>query len=172
MSGPSTSKPGINKASTYGPTLNDILQKLNNVRYLSLIDASSRYHSLRLDKKSSYLTIFACLVGRCRYTRLPLGVAPAGDIFQQKIDEVFNDMPNVFGIANYNVVVECEDDDRDHGKMVQSVLQRCREVSLKLNKDKCHFRCTSVPFFRDVISRNGVQQYMQKNQSPHGYATL
>ena len=32
-----------------GPTLNDILPKLNNVRYLSLIDASSGYHNLRLD---------------------------------------------------------------------------------------------------------------------------
>ena len=25
-------------------------------------------------------------------------------------------------------------------------LQTCRQVNLKLNKDKCHFRCTSVSF--------------------------
>ena len=41
-----------------GPTLNDILPKLNNVKYLSLIDMSSGYHSLKLDEKSSYLTVF------------------------------------------------------------------------------------------------------------------
>ena len=28
-----------------GPTLNDILPKLNNAKYLSLIDVSSGYHS-------------------------------------------------------------------------------------------------------------------------------
>ena len=33
-----------------GPTLNDILPKLNNVQYMSIIDASSGYHNLRLDK--------------------------------------------------------------------------------------------------------------------------
>ena len=33
---------------------------------------------------------------------------------------------------------------------------------LKLNKDQCHFRCTSVPFFGEIISQNGVQPDQQK----------
>ena len=70
------------------PTLNDILPKLNHVRYLSLIDASSGYHHLRLDV-SSYLMTFGCQFGRYRYKLLPFGVAPAGDMFHQKIDEIF-----------------------------------------------------------------------------------
>ena len=44
-----------------GPSLNDILPKLNNATYLSLIDASSGYHNLRLDNKSSYFTMCASL---------------------------------------------------------------------------------------------------------------
>ena len=44
----------------WGPTLNDILPKLNNVQYMSIIDASSGYHNLKLDKQSSYLTTFSC----------------------------------------------------------------------------------------------------------------
>ena len=50
-----------------GPILNDILPKLNNIRYLSLRDASSGYHNLRLDYKSSYPTTFACQFGRYIY---------------------------------------------------------------------------------------------------------
>ena len=49
-----------------GPTLNDILPKLNNVKYMSIIDASSGYHNLKLHEKSSYLTTFVCLFGRYR----------------------------------------------------------------------------------------------------------
>ena len=30
-----------------GPTLNDILSKLNNAKHLSFIDVSSRYHNLK-----------------------------------------------------------------------------------------------------------------------------
>ena len=33
-----------------GPTLDDILPKLDNVKYMSIIDASSGYHNLKLDK--------------------------------------------------------------------------------------------------------------------------
>ena len=33
-----------------GPTLNDILPKLNNVQYMSIIDVSLGYHNLKLDK--------------------------------------------------------------------------------------------------------------------------
>ena len=46
------------------PTLNDILPKLNNANYPSLIDAISGYHNLKLDEISSYLMIFACQFGR------------------------------------------------------------------------------------------------------------
>ena len=50
-----------------GPTLNDILPKLNNVQYMSIIDASSGYHNLKLDKQSFYLTTFSCPFGRYQY---------------------------------------------------------------------------------------------------------
>ena len=65
-----------------------------------------------------------------------IGAAPAGDMFQRKIDEIFNDMPNVFGITDDILVVGYEDDGRDHDEAVQKVLQRCRKDKLKLNKDK------------------------------------
>ena len=61
-------------------------------------------------------------------------------------------MPNVFGIADNTLVVVYEADGRDHDETVQRVLQRCRQVNSKLDKVKCHFRCTSVLFFGGVIS--------------------
>ena len=41
-----------------GPTLNNILPKLNNVQYMSIIDSSSGYHNLKLDTQSSSLPHF------------------------------------------------------------------------------------------------------------------
>ena len=70
-----------------GLTLIDILLKLNNAQYISIIDAGLGYHNLNLDEKSSYLTTFACYLGRYRYKRLLFGTAPAGDMFQRKIDK-------------------------------------------------------------------------------------
>ena len=65
-----------------GSTVDGIFSKQTNVCYFTLKDAGSGYHILKLDKKSSCITTFACQFGRYRFTRLPFGVVPVGDMFQ------------------------------------------------------------------------------------------
>ena len=122
----------------------------------------SGYHNLRLDTQSSYLTTFTCPFGRYHYKSLPFGAALVGDMFQCKINEIFNNMPNVFGIADNIFVIGYEKDGADHHEAVYSVLKWCQDVNLKLNKDKCHFRCMSIPFFGEVVLREGVHPDPQK----------
>ena len=129
---------------------------------MSIIDASLGYHKLKLDKQLSYLTIFACPFGRYRYKCLPLGAVPAGDMFQCKIDETFNDMLNVFEIADIILVIGYHKDGTDHDKAVYNVLRWCQDVNLKLNKDNYHFKCMSIPFLGEVVSREGNQPDPQK----------
>ena len=145
-----------------GPTLNNILLRLNNVQYISIIDASSGYYNLKLDMQSSYLTTFAWQFGRYRYMHLPFWAAPVGDMFQHKIDEIFKDMPNVFEIADDILVIEYDKNGTNHDVAVYNVLRQCEDVNLKLNKDKYHFRCASIPFFGKVVSREGIQPDTQK----------
>ena len=78
-------------------------------------------------------------------------------MFQRKADEVFKDLYNVFGIIDYILALGYDRDDKDHHDTLQRVLQRCRQVNLKLNKDKYHVRCTQVLLFGEVISRNSVK---------------
>ena len=71
-------------------------------------------------------------------------------------------MPNVFGIAHDILVMGYDKDGTDHDKALDKVLKWCQDVNLKLNKEKCHFRCTSIPFFGEVVSRQGIQPDPQK----------
>ena len=73
------------------------------------------------------------------------------DMFQCKIDKIFNDMPNVFDIADNILVIGYDKDGADHDKAVYKVLKQCQDVNIKLNKAKCHFRCMSIPFFGEVV---------------------
>ena len=100
--------------------------------------------------------MFACQFGRYRYKHLPFRAVSAGDMFHCKIDEIFNDILNVFGIAGDILVVGYDKHESDHDKAVYKVLRQCQDVNLKLNKEKCHFRCTSIPFFGEVVSRDGM----------------
>ena len=65
-------------------------------------------------------------------------------MFQQKINEIFKNLLNVFGIADDILVVGYDSDVKDHDEILCQVLQVCRHVHLKPNKDKCHFRYYSL----------------------------
>ena len=82
-------------------------------------------------------------------------------MFQKNIDKLFNDIPNVFGIADDILIAGFDADSRAHDTSLEQVLQRCRQANLKLN-NKCLFRCTCTPFFSKVISRHGVSPYPSK----------
>ena len=58
-------------------------------------------------------------------------------MFQYKINKIFNDMPNIFGIADDILVIGYDEDGKDHDEAVYNVLRQCKEVNLKLNKDNC-----------------------------------
>ena len=90
------------------------------------------------------------------------GAVPVSNMFQHKIDKIFNNMLNVFGIADDILVIGYDKNGADHDEAVYSVLGQCQDVNLKLNKEKCHFRCTSIPFFGKVVLREGVQPDLQK----------
>ena len=54
--------------------------------------------------------------------------APAGEVFQHTIDEIFIDLPNVFGITDDILVVGYTSDGKDHDKTLWQVLQICKNV--------------------------------------------
>ena len=63
------------------PTVDDIAAKLHGARVFTVLDATSGYWQVKLDKKSSLLTTFNTPFGRYRFTRLPFGVNSAQDVF-------------------------------------------------------------------------------------------
>ena len=70
---------------------------------------------------------------------------------------MFKELLNAFHIEDDIIVVGFQDDETDHDRTLYRVPQICKEENLKLNMDKCHFRCISIPIFGKIISRYGVK---------------
>ena len=83
-------------------------------------------------------------------------------MFQRKLHKIYKDLLNVFGIGDDIYFLQYDIDGKYHDITLQKVLQICRQVNLKLNKDKCHFIFRSVPFFSQAISRHAVRLNPQK----------
>ena len=67
--------------------------------------------------------MFTFPFGQYQYKQLPFRAVPVDDMFQHKIDEIFSDMPNVFGIADDILVMGYDGNGADHDEAVHKVLQ-------------------------------------------------
>ena len=133
------------------PTVDDIAAKLHGARVFTVLDATSGYWQVKLDKKSSLLTTFNTPFGRYRFTRLPFGVNSAQDVFQKEIDLTCERLPGVAAIVD-DILVYGKNQE-DHDAKLEAVIRRTRERGIKLNPDKCVFRTNQVTYF----GHNGQQ---------------
>ena len=66
----------------------------------------------------------------------------------KNVSKVFKELPNVFGIVDYMLIAGYYDSGLDHDRTLCRILQICRKEQPEHKKNKCYFRCTSVPSLR------------------------
>ena len=79
-----------------------------------LLDASSDTSIWSAMKEILNFSNCFMSVGRYRYRKLSFGAAPASDMFQRKIDEIFKALTNVFGIAYGMLIVGYDNKETEH----------------------------------------------------------
>ena len=55
-----------------------------------------------------------------------------------------------------------EKPDLEHDQNLRNLLDRCRVRNIKLNKEKCHLKCSEVSFIRHVTTKNGLKADSKK----------
>ena len=136
-------------------TLDDILPKLTGARKFSIVDSTKSFFNLSLTKKASLLTTFGTMYGHYCYLRVPMGASLSSDVYQFKIDEIFEDIPQCVGIADDIVIFGYND--HDHDQTLYTVLDRAHKVGMKFNPDKCTFKRDNISFYGVTLSADGVK---------------
>lgn len=135
--------------------IDEIRSQLKGSAYYSHLDAFSGFWSLKLDEESSELCTFQTPFGRYKYLRLPFGINAATEIFYRVITELFGDIEGVLiFVDDFLVYGETPE---IHNERLKKVLDRARQVNLKLNKSKCKFLVKEVEFLGYIFSQDGVK---------------
>ncbi|XP_067947479.1 uncharacterized protein [Watersipora subatra] len=150
----------LNKAvrrNTYPSTsVDSSLAKISGAKFMSKLDANSGYYQIPLSDESRLLPKFVTPFGRYCYSRVPIGLVSAGDIFQRCIYNILEGLDGVVCHINdllvYSSVSEQEHDDR-----VRKVLQRLRVAGMTLNAKKCCFSQRSTKFLGHLVDAEGVR---------------
>jgi transposase InsO family protein len=136
-------------------SLEDIATRLENSKIFSTLDANMGYYQMRLSKESSDLTTFNTPFGRFKYLRMPMGIKCAGEVFQREMINQFGEIPGV-EIVMDDILVHGADLE-EHNKRLTKVLQKAREINLKLNEKKCKFAQTEVTYVGHQLTGQGLK---------------
>ena len=143
------------------PTIEDVATRLHGAKVFTKLDVRSGVWHITLDNASSYLTTFNTPFGRFRWRRLPFGIRSAPEVFQRRMHELIEGMPQVEVIADDFVVVgkgdTTEEANSDHDKNLVAFFRLCDEKGLKLNAEKLKLRQPEVSFIGHIATGEGLK---------------
>lgn len=136
------------------PTLNEILPKLNNAKYFSVLDLKEGFYQVELDEESRKLCTFATPFGSFNFNRLPFGLSTAPEIFQRKNEENFSNIPNIAiyidDLLIYGKTIE------EHDEALRNVINRARELNIKFNPKKLQYKVKEIDYLGHKFTTNGI----------------
>ena len=135
-------------------TVEEVASRMTGATVFSVLDARSSFWQIPLDHESSLLTTFGTPYGRYRFLRMPYGICSASDVYQKAMEHLFADLP--CSIIVDDIIIGGRDKD-EHDRNLRKVLDRAREVNLKLNPRKCKFQVDEVPYVGHVFTQHGLQ---------------
>ncbi|PIK46482.1 hypothetical protein BSL78_16643 [Apostichopus japonicus] len=143
------------------PVIAGVLPDLEGVKVFSKADLKEGFLQCKLDEKSSILTTFQTPWGRYRYHRMPYGIKPAPEVFQQKLSQCLDGLTGIHIIAVDILITghgkAFQEANADHDKNMRAFLQSCREMKISLNKDKFQYKLDSITFIGHVLTTSGLK---------------
>lgn len=137
------------------PTIDDLTADMANKRVFSVFDLNSGFWHMELDANSSDLTTFMTPFGRFKFNRIPFGINCAPEMFQKEMIKIFGDIPGV--IIYFDDLCVCAENDEEHDRIVNIVMERARTNNVKFNEEKIQYKKGAVLFMGHVLSNGSIK---------------
>ena len=134
--------------------MDKLIAKFHGCKVFSIIDMKKGYWMVPLHPESRALTCMSLDIGRYQWTQLPVGTNVTSDVFQKKLDEVFQNVQGITGIADDMIIYGRSQE--EHDVHFPNFLSIMRKNNLQLNTSKLQFQLEEVSFFRHKWNSKGI----------------
>lgn len=138
----------------------DISAGVHGHKVFTKLDITWGYWILELTEEAADLTTFNTPFGRYQFTRMPFGLVCAQDIFQRMVDEFIEGLEGVRAVAD-DIVVSGRTQE-EHDNNLRALLTRARERNVRFNLPKSHFSLSSIPWFGNLLTNEGLKPDPEK----------
>ncbi|CAB0006570.1 unnamed protein product, partial [Nesidiocoris tenuis] len=135
----------------------EILAMCQDVGAISTLDMSSSFLQVELSRDSCKYVAFNFLGKIYEFTRVPFGLKTSLSALLRALDNL---IPEDFG-SNIGAYVDdigvFSKSIADHLLHLRALFQRCRELGVHLNLEKCNFFKEELPMLGLIISKSGLR---------------
>ncbi|XP_035809415.2 uncharacterized protein LOC118471094 [Amphiprion ocellaris] len=138
------------------PRIDDALDCLSGSRWFTVLDLRSGYYQIPMKEQDKEKTAFICPLGFYQFERMPQGITGAPATFQRLMEKAVGDMNLLQVLVYLDDLIVFGRTLEEHEERLLKVLDRLREVGLKISIDKCQFCQPSVKYVGHIVSAEGV----------------
>ena len=153
----------MDKPDNHLPVLRDVIDKLGNFQWLSLVDLADSYHQFRLRKEDQPKTAFTIDDQQYMFCVVPFGLKNMSAHLQRIMERLLGDLEVVpfqddSGVASKTV--------EEHITVVKEVLKRLTYTAgLRIKLKKCKFFTTEARVLGMIVSHQGIRMDPKKIES-------
>ena len=149
--------------------MDDVVHKLKDAKFFAVFDTSKGFFHVPLGAESKVLTAMLTPFGINVYNVLAMGFSNATDLFETCIREIqgLNGCTNI--VDDVLVFGTTYDDFKAN---VIAFLDHCVQEDMHPNPDKVKIDCLEVPFFGNVLSKDGLSPDTRKVELIQQWPTL
>ena len=140
--------------------MDDVVHKLKDAKFFAVFDTSKGFFHVPLDAESKVLTAMLTSFRIYVYNVLAMGLSNATDLFETCKCEILQGLNGCTNIADDVLVFGTT-----YGEFKANViafLDHCVQEDMHLNLDKVKIDCVEVPFFGNVLSKDGLSPDTRK----------
>lgn len=139
------------------PRLEELLDQLAGHAWYTTLDLRAGYHQVPVAEEDREKTAFAADGGLWEWCVLPFGLTNAPPAFQRLADVILAGIRGTVALAYLDDFIVFSGDWASHLADVREVLQRMRQIDLRVKLRKCSFAQQQVEFLGHRVSSSGVQ---------------
>ena len=153
------------------PDIHDALDHLRGARYFATIDLLSGYWQLGMTDRAKERSAFCTRRGLFQFTRMPFGLAGAPASFCRLMSIVFKDYLWRICLSYLDDIIVYARTPEELLERLRTILNRLREVGLKVKPSKCALFKKDIEFLGHVVSADGVDPIPDKLQAIRNWPT-
>jgi hypothetical protein len=147
------------------PLIEDLLDRLAEAKFFSVLDAKSGYHQMPLTARDSEVTAFVTPWDHLEWTeRTPFGLKGAGYSFQRMMAVILGDSNFTEALCYLDDILIWGTTWGEHMARLNSVLAKVQMSGLALSIKKCRFGVQEVQYLGSVIKQGMVSISEQRVQ--------